>query len=379
MKLVKKLTAVVLTAAMCIGFSATALADEVIIEADIVASGPEVTGVTIVPDEEMFPEPGAVFKVTVTPPAGRDGTVGDPVEVPVYKIQFTPEGEIKLETDPFNRNGSVSVWYGLPAKEASSGREAQEEQELKVWGPEAVSGIRYAIEKDFSTGVYNGKYTDAEGKEVALDITYRLFVPEGHEDEELPLVMVMHGSGESGTDGQAHMIASKIATCWADPSWQKDHPCYVFAPQWPVSDVSNDLELRDKYLAVYDEMLNAVKADLKVSKTYLCTLSMGSRLGFRYLTLMPDSFDAALMCCGAIQNADLSNLSEKPVWLVHAISDMVNNVAGSIEAYKQMRSAGNKNVKMTLITDAGMFGVFNHASWQQVMGNPLYMEWLFEQ
>ena len=85
------------------------------------------------------------------------------------------------------------------------------------------------------------------------------------------------------------------------------------------------------------------------------------------------------MCCGAIQNADLTNLSEKPVWLVHAVSDIVNNVAGSIEAYKQMRAAGNKKVKLTLLTDAGMFGVFNHASWQHVMGDWTYMTWLFEQ
>ena len=57
----------------------------------------------------------------------------------------------------------------------------------------------------------------------------------------------------------------------------------------------------------------------------------------------------------------------------------------SYHEYNKYDRAGELIAKMqegadvALITDAGMFGVFNHASWQQVMGNPLYMEWLFEQ
>jgi predicted peptidase len=143
--------------------------------------------------------------------------------------------------------------------------------------------------------------------------------------------------------------------------------------------VSNDLALRDSFLAVYHDMITEMVAKYQPSKTYLATLSMGSRLEWRYFTLYPDAFDAALMCCGVMQNADLSAVTDKPIWFVHAVSDFVNASHNSVDAFNQLNAAGNPNVHLTLVTDDGMNGVFSHAVWQFVYGNAQHMNWLFAQ
>ena len=231
--------------------------------------------------------------------------------------------------------------------------------------------MKYEVADEFITDSYTGTYKTADGKEEELTIVYRLYVPA--QTEGVPMVIAMHGSGESGNDGVANIVANEIATCWASPEWQAKNPCYVFAPQWPNADVSNDLELRDAWLGVYHDMFAEMIARYQPSKTYMATLSKDSRLGFRYLTLYPNAFDAAIMCCGALQNSDLSGVTEMPVWLAHADVDIVNDSQNSVDAHNQMLAAGNTNVRLTIVPGVG------HGVWQNVYGNAQYMDWLFVQ
>ena len=364
----KKILALVLADLMLL--TSAALAEELIIHASVLPGGTSAQSLTIVPDEALQASVEAKFSMEVISSKGwgpNATTVVNPLTI--YEIEYTPDGAITLVTDSFSPTAKFNITYAIPGEEPTV---------LARWSQDNVTRCTYAIVDDFEQGTYTGSYVDAEGKTVELSIVYRLYAPENAQG--LPMVVTMHGSGESGNDGLAHVTASQITTCWADPAWQAKHPCIVLAPQWPVSDVSNDLELRDKYLEVYKAMIEEFQAKYAPAKTYMATLSMGSRVGFRYLNLFPETFDAALMVCGAKQNADLSRLSETPVWLVHAISDFVNKSQGSVDVFNQLvYEAGNKNVKLTLLTDEKMNGVFSHASWQYVFGNEEYMEWLFEQ
>ncbi len=367
-----KKTIALLAALFLLLTAASALADEVELNAEVVPSGPAVTSVTIRSDLIKPTTTAAkfTFEQTVTRGRGPEATT-EIVSKPVYSAFWQADGAVTLTVDSFSPNAVFTITYAIPAKED------QPAEVIGTWTNEQVTSVHYAVVDDFITDTYTGTYQDAEGKDVEVKIVYRLYVPA--KTEGAALVVTMHGSGESGDNGVAHVTSNQISSCWADPAWQAEHPCYVFAPQWPNSDVSNDLELRDSYLAIYHDMIEEIVAKYQPSKTYLATLSMGSRLGFRYLTLYPEAFDAALMCCGAMQNADLSGVTNKPIWLVHAVSDFVNASQNSVDAYNQLMAAGNPNVKLTLITDEGMNGVFSHAVWQYVFGNPQYMNWLFAQ
>ena len=354
---------------LCLGTAA--LAEGVILNAEVLPAGSSVTSVTIADPELKLTDVKAAFSfdLTVTRGRGPDATT-EIVPQPIYRTEWAPDGSVTLITDNFSPSAKFTITYAIP------GTEEAETQVLCTW-TEENSAVKYAIVDDFLQDTYVGIAKDAEGHDVEVKVVYRLFVPKNAEN--VPLVVTMHGSGESGDNGLAHVTSNQISTCWADPVWQKDHPCIVFAPQWPDSDMSNNLELRDGYLSVYHDMISEIIAKYNPSKTYLATLSMGSRLGFRYLTLYPEAFDAALMLCSALQNADLSTLTDKPIWLVHAVDDFVNAAQNSVDAYNQLVAAGNPNVRLTLVTSEGMHGVFAHAVWQQVFSDTAYMEWLFAQ
>ena len=358
---------------LCLCLCGLALADEVLLDAYVAPGGPAVRSVTIRSDAVAPTSSAAAFSfdLAVTSGWGPDAKT-EIVSKPVYSATWAPDGAVTIVTDSFAPSASFTITYTAPAAE-----EGGEAKVLGTWTQEQVSDIRYETVDDFMVGSYTGKALDAAGQETEITIGYRLYVPS--EAENVPLVVTMHGSGESGSDGLAHMTGNQISVCWADPAWQAAHPCIVLAPQWPNSDMSNDLEHRDSWLAVYHDMIAEIAGQYQPSKMYLATLSMGSRLGFRYLTLYPEAFDAALMCCGAMQNADLSAVTDKPIWLVHAVSDFVNASQNSVDAYNQLIAANNTNAHLTLMTDAGMNGVFSHAVWQYVFGNPQYMEWLFAQ
>lgn len=366
----KKITALITV--LCLLLCAAAFADEVELNAEVYASGPVVNSVTIRSDAVKPTTVAAkfTFEQTVTRGRGANATT-EIVSKPIYSAEWAADGSVTLQMDSFAPSADFTITYAIPATDTA------EAQVLGTWGKDQVTAVHYDVVDDFITDTYTGTYKDAEGKDVELSIVYRLYIPA--QTEGVPLVVTMHGSGESGSDGLAHVTSNEISTCWAEPYWQEEHPCYVLAPQWPNSDVSNDLELRDSYLAVYHDMIEEAIAKYQPSKTYLATLSMGSRLGFRYFTLYPEAFDAALMCCGAMQNADLSAVTDKPIWLVHCVSDFVNASQNSMDAYNQLIAAGNPNVRLTIVTDEGMNGVFSHAVWQYVFGANKYMDWLFAQ
>ena len=359
-------------ALLCLCVACGALADEVELNAKVVPAGPTVTSITVKSEAIKPTTVTAAFTLEQTVTRGRgENATKEIVPLPVYSATWEPDGSVTLAIDGISPTAVFTLTYAIPGKDRA------EAEVLGAWTQENVTAVKYDVVDEFITDTYTGSYKDAEGKDVELSIVYRLFIPA--KTEGAPLVMTMHGSGESGDNGVSHVTSNQIAECWAEPAWQAEHPCFVFAPQWPNSDVSNDLELRDSYLAVYHDMLADIVAKYQPAKTYLATLSMGSRLGFRYLTLYPEEFAAALMCCGAMQNADLSGVTDKPIWLVHAVSDFVNASQNSMDAYNQLVAAGNPNVHLTIMTNEGMNGVFSHAVWQFVFGNPLYMNWLFAQ
>ena len=49
-------------------------------------------------------------------------------------------------------------------------------------------------------------------------LPYRLFIPTSYSSaKKYPIVLCLHGSGESGTDNTSQLTAYPMATSWADP------------------------------------------------------------------------------------------------------------------------------------------------------------------
>ena len=70
-------------------------------------------------------------------------------------------------------------------------------------------------------------YTDGQGGE----LKYRLLVPE-KTDEPMPLLLFLHGAGESGDDNERQLVWGKDLLLKA----AREYNCLVIALQWPDGD-----------------------------------------------------------------------------------------------------------------------------------------------
>lgn len=233
-----------------------------------------------------------------------------------------------------------------------------------------------ALEDKFGWGKRTFSYTK-DGETLEQEYVYRLYTPDNAEGP-VPLVITIHGSGECGSDGKLMLTANGLSMCWADPAWQAEHPCYVLAVQCPSTDFANVDPQRGEFAEEVVALAKDMQEELKPSKTYLATLSMGSRLAFHLLDLHPADapFDACLLCCGRANEADISDVTAPALYLVHDSNDPVNKTELGIEAFNILKEAGHPNVRFTL-----SYMGYGHGIWAYVYDaqHPEFMEWLFAQ
>lgn len=229
---------------------------------------------------------------------------------------------------------------------------------------------------------------------------YRLFVPEGYDStRSYPLVLFLHGAGESGSDNEIQLTASQGATVWAKPREQARHPCFVLAPQNPKDPSATSPEdlgrlgwttlmrrgLADPFrsepaLETAFAVLQRVMADYSVdrNRVYATGLSMGCFGVFTMNVDHPDAFAAIVGICGGLDPAKAVVLANKPIWVFHAAEDPTVDVRFSRETVRALREAGG----MPRYTEFGKeiyLAPTAHQSWVPAYASSEMRDWLFEQ
>lgn len=313
---------------------------------------------------------------------------------PVKIYSVTYEGNtITLETEPFNPTSNLVVkcvdTFNPDAEEPGSGGgggsgEEPAGEEPAGFVPRTVFEFTNAdmapIEVDgldvFDMNTRSFTYTQ-DGEEKEGEFIYRVFTPEAAlNGEQVPVVYTIHGSGECGTDGVAMLTGNRLSLCFADPSWQAEHPCYVVAIQSPHTDFSNVEPMRSDFVDALYEFFGDMNAELNPSVSYMATLSMGSRLTYHLLDLHPDlPIDACLMACGRGNEADVAHKVRPALYMVHDSIDGLNKPEDDMAAFNDLVAAGS-TARFTLT-----YRGFNHAVWPYVFNNEntQFMEWLFSQ
>ena len=132
-------------------------------------------------------------------------------------------------------------------------------------------------------------------------IPYNLYIPEGWEDREMPLVMFIHDAGPCGPDPLITLSQGSGAVCFADPGWQSEHPCFVLAPQidrtirltGPNSACAPELYTIKEML---DDVIERYHVDRK--RVYTTGQSMGCMASCEMNIRWPDLFAASLLVAG---------------------------------------------------------------------------------
>jgi predicted peptidase len=198
---------------------------------------------------------------------------------------------------------------------------------------------------------------------VTAKIDYLLFLPQGYEESKKtwPLMLFLHGAGESGTDlskvkvhGPPKVVETKL-----------DFPFILVSPQSAGRGWNSDT-----LTALLDDVVRKNRVDPR--RIYLTGLSMGGFGTWSLAAAHPEKFAAIVPICGGGNTADAKKLAALPIWVFHGAKDPTVPVQRSREMVEAIKAAGG-NVKYTEYPEA------KHDCWTETYDNPELYKWLLAQ
>ena len=235
----------------------------------------------------------------------------------------------------------------------------------------ALAGVLVASSRaQDKTGDTPGVQVPKEFAKDKIKVGYLLFLPEdyGKSDKTFPMILFLHGAGESGKDldkvkkhGPPKIVESK-----------KDFPFVVVSPQSPGG--GWNVEALN---ALLDDLLARYRVD--ADRVYLTGLSMGGGGTWNLAVAHPERFAAIVPICGASKQFNDDKLKEfagkikdLPTWVFHGAKDKAVPLARSEAIVKAIKEAGGEP-KFTIYPEAG------HDSWTESYNNPELYKWLLAQ
>ena len=201
---------------------------------------------------------------------------------------------------------------------------------------------------------------------VLQDMNYLIYFPQGYDensDEKWPLLIFLHGAGESGND------VNKVKFIGLPHNIEEgnQYPFIIVSPQEQQTNRGWDIE--NLYL-FYHKLIDKYPVD--INRVYLTGLSMGGFGTWNFATRYPDLFAAIIPICGGSHDiGSAHNLKYIPIWCFHGDVDSVIPVERSQVIVDTLKTMGG-NVKLTIYEGVG------HDSWTQTYRNNEIYEWLLQ-
>lgn len=211
-------------------------------------------------------------------------------------------------------------------------------------------------------------------------IKYRLLSPAKlNPGESYPLVLVLHSSGQIGTDNFSQL--GLLAKLWATPGVREKYPAYVVAPQFPTRS-SNYIPLNgsniltsspDSCLSSVLQLIDSLTGVLPVDKRkiYVIGFSMGASTAINSVSLRPDLFAAAVSISGIPEFKAIATLAKTPVWFIHGNTDTENPIKSDSLLYTQLQLKHAKEIRYWEIDQ------LEHTIYPPLFMEHLIPQWLF--
>lgn len=221
-------------------------------------------------------------------------------------------------------------------------------------------------------------------------LPYRILLPPGYDSSRAyPLVLFLHGRGESGTDNEKQLVHG--ARLFLRDSSRQRFPAIVVFPQCPVSDYWSNAEMvsegrksaeRD-FFFLYDvpptrslvlvmQLLKNLQRRYRINAREICVmgLSMGGMGAFEIVYRMPGYFAAAVPICGGADPRTARRMKKTRWWIFHGAKDDIVLPEFSQQMADALQKTGAR-VRFTLYPGA------NHNSWDPAFAEPDLLPWLF--
>lgn len=193
-------------------------------------------------------------------------------------------------------------------------------------------------------------------------IPYLLYLPEGYSKDssaKFPLILFLHGIGESGSDLQ-NLIKQSLPKAIEEGL---KIPFIVASPQCKMFHWWNTESLKQ----FLDEIIKENHPD--TNRIYLTGNSMGGYATWALAIKYPDLFAAIVPVCGGGNSREVYKIKDIPTWVFHGAKDIVVPLSKSRRMVKALRDAGG-NVKFTIYPKEG------HHCWRIVYTTPDLYQWL---
>lgn len=197
-----------------------------------------------------------------------------------------------------------------------------------------------------------------------LSANYLLYLPKDYgkeADKKWPLMIFLHGSGESGTDVEKVKVHGPPKLIAAG----KEFPFIVVSPQSPGG--GWNIEVLNGLL---DEIIKKYTVD--EDRVYLTGLSMGGYGTWAWALDSPKRFSAIAPICGGGTPRRARVIKDIPIWVFHGGKDPTVPIKESEDMVEALKRVGAAEVKFTVYPDAG------HDSWTETYNNPELFDWFLK-
>lgn len=153
---------------------------------------------------------------------------------------------------------------------------------------------------------------------------YNLYIPKDYDPKKkYPLVQFIHDAGACGKDTRLALAQGNGALVWVSPEVQKEHPCFVFAPQFDgppiVDDDWNVDERLEDAKAALDNVLDLYSIDR--NRIYTTGQSMGCMASIVLNVRYPDFFAASYLVAGQWDEENIPGLEKQKLWMLCSEGD----------------------------------------------------------
>lgn len=191
---------------------------------------------------------------------------------------------------------------------------------------------------------------------------YLLYLPDDYPTDtskRFPLMVFLHGSGESGED----LAKVKLHGPPQLVDEGKKFPFIIVSPQSPSENGWK--------VDVLNALLEEIKKNYRVDadRVYLTGLSMGGYGTWSWAQQYSYQFAAIAPICGGGDASKAWALRHIPTWCFHGAKDNVVSPSASIQMVDSLKKY-SKDVQLTLYPDA------NHNSWDTTYNNEALYSWL---
>jgi MYXO-CTERM domain-containing protein len=177
-----------------------------------------------------------------------------------------------------------------------------------------------------------------------LRLPYRFFKPIGYDPQKkYPLVLLLHGGGEKGTDNYApisHGIGlTGPGTIFTTTESQAKWPVFLAAPQsadgfWTGAAADAAVKL----VAALQTEFPSIDAQ----RLYITGLSLGGTGAWAIALQYPTMFAATVPMAGMADVGQAARIAKVPLWDFHSAMDEITNVSASRRMIAAMKAAGGK-------------------------------------